>query len=59
MTLKSGRDMLVRIGDGGVPPVFTAAAGLRMKTISLNARTVDVTHADSAAAGANCSPGPG
>lgn len=49
MSAQAGRDMLVRIGDGGDPPVFTAAAGLRMKTISLNARTVDVTHADSAA----------
>ena len=47
MTLQSGRDMLVRIGDGGEPPAFTAAAGLRMKTISLNAKTIDVTHADS------------
>jgi TP901-1 family phage major tail protein len=47
MTPQSGRDMLVKIGDGGDPPVFTAAAGLRMKTISLNARTIDVTSADS------------
>lgn len=47
MTLQSGRDMLVRIGDGGEPPVYTAAAGLRMKTIALNARTIDATHADS------------
>jgi len=47
MTLQSGRDMLVRIGDGGEPPAFAAAAGLRMKTISLNAKTIDVTHADS------------
>ena len=50
MTLQSGRDMLVRIGDGGVPPAFAAAAGLRMKTISLNAKTIDVTHADSTGA---------
>ncbi|MEP3074406.1 phage major tail protein, TP901-1 family [Maricaulis sp.] len=48
MTLQSGRDVLLRIGDGGEPPAYAAAAGLRMKTISLNARTVDVTHADSA-----------
>lgn len=50
MTLQSGRDMLVRIGDGGAPPAFTAAAGLRMKTISLNAKTIDVTHAESTGA---------
>jgi len=47
MTVQSGRDILIRIGDGGDPPVFTAAAGLRLKTISLNARLIDVTHADS------------
>lgn len=48
MSVQSGRDILIRIGDGGDPPVFTSAAGLRLKTISLNARTVDVTNADSA-----------
>lgn len=47
MSVQSGRDILIRIGDGGDPPVFTAAAGLRLKTISLNARLIDVTHADS------------
>lgn len=47
MSVQSGRDILIRIGDGGDPPVFTAAAGLRLKTISLNARLVDVTNADS------------
>lgn len=47
MTIQSGRDVLVRIGDGGDPQNFTAAAGLRMKTISLNAKTVDVTHSES------------
>ena len=39
--------MLLAIGDGGDPQAFTAGAGLRAKSISLNARTVDVTHADS------------
>ncbi|OLF72282.1 phage tail protein [Maricaulis sp. W15] len=48
MSVQSGRDILIRIGDGGDPPVFTSAAGLRLKTISLNARTVDVTNTDSA-----------
>jgi TP901-1 family phage major tail protein len=47
MSVQSGRDILIRIGDGGDPPVYTAAAGLRLKTISLNARLVDVTNADS------------
>ena len=48
MTVQSGKDVLVKIGDGAEPQSFTAAAGLRAKTISLNARTVDVTSADSA-----------
>tara|TARA_R110000868_G_scaffold322583_2_gene583529 strand:+ start:2274 stop:2690 length:417 start_codon:yes stop_codon:yes gene_type:complete len=47
MTIQSGKDILLKIGDGGDPQQFAAAAGLRMKTISLNARSVDVTTADS------------
>ncbi|MHA6288270.1 phage major tail protein, TP901-1 family [Maricaulis sp. CAU 1757] len=47
MAIQAGRDMLVRLGDGLEPQGFVAAAGLRMKTISLNARSIDVTHADS------------
>tara|TARA_R110002072_G_scaffold104999_3_gene229669 strand:- start:517 stop:933 length:417 start_codon:yes stop_codon:yes gene_type:complete len=47
MTIQSGKDILLKIGDGGDPQGFAAAAGLRMKTISLNARSVDVTTADS------------
>lgn len=47
MTAQSGKDILLKIGDGGEPESFAAVAGLRAKTISLNARTVDATHADS------------
>ena len=47
MTVQPGRDILIRIGDSADPPTFTSAAGLRLKTISLNARPVDVTHAES------------
>jgi len=47
MTAQRGKDMLVRIGDGGSPETFTSVAGLRTKTISLNAREVDTTHAES------------
>ena len=47
MTIQSGKDILLKIGDGGTPQSFTSAAGLRMKTISLNARSIDVTTADS------------
>ena len=47
MTVQSGKDILLKIGDGGDPEGFTSVAGLRAKTISLNARTIDATHADS------------
>lgn len=47
MTAQRGKDMLVKIGDGGSPENFTTVAGLRTRTISLNAREVDATHAES------------
>lgn len=46
MAAQRGKDMLLKIEDA--PGVFTAVAGLRARTISLNARTVDATDADSA-----------
>ena len=48
MAAQKGKDMLLRIGDSGAPPVFTAVAGLRARTISLNAKAVDATDGDSA-----------
>lgn len=48
MTAQAGKDMLLKIGDGGTPEAFTTVAGLRARTLSLNARSVDVTDADSA-----------
>ena len=47
MTAQRGRDILLKI-EGGTAGVFTTVAGLRARTITLNARTVDVTDADSA-----------
>lgn len=47
MTAQSGKDLLLKIGDGGDPESFASVAGLRAKTITLNARTVDATNADS------------
>jgi len=47
MTAQAGKDILLKIGDGAASESFAAVAGLRAKTISLNARPVDVTHADS------------
>jgi TP901-1 family phage major tail protein len=48
MTAQRGKDLLIKIGDGASPEVFTTVAGLRATTLSFNAQTVDVTNADSA-----------
>ncbi|NWG71786.1 MAG: phage major tail protein, TP901-1 family [Parvularculaceae bacterium] len=47
MTAQRGKDMLLKIGDGGAPEAFTSVGGLRARTLSLNAAAVDVTHAES------------
>ena len=48
MSAQKGRDLLVKIGDGGSPETFATVAGLRATTLSFNSTTVDVTNADSA-----------
>jgi TP901-1 family phage major tail protein len=48
MSAQKGKDLLVKIGDGGSPEVFTTVAGLRATTLAFNAQSVDVTNADSA-----------
>jgi TP901-1 family phage major tail protein len=47
MTAQRGKDLLLKLGDGAEPETFTSVAGLRTKTLSLNAAAVDVTHAQS------------
>jgi len=47
MAAHAGRDMLLKIGDGAEPQAFTTMAGLRARTLSLNARPVDITHGES------------
>lgn len=47
MTAKPGKDLLLKIGDDGDPESFTTIAGLRTRTLSLNAQTIDVTHSGS------------
>lgn len=47
MAGQKGRDVLIKIGDGEDPEVFATVAGIRAKTISLNARTVDGTSGES------------
>lgn len=50
MSGQKGRDVLIKIGDGGAPEAFVTVAGIRAKTISLNARTVDGTTGESSEA---------
>ncbi len=47
MSGQKGRDVLIKIGDGEDPESFTTIAGIRAKTISLNARPVDDTSGES------------
>ncbi|MBL8545631.1 MAG: phage major tail protein, TP901-1 family [Hyphomonadaceae bacterium] len=47
MSGQKGRDVLIKIGDGGDPEAFATVAGIRAKTISLNARSVDGTSGES------------
>lgn len=47
MSTQKGKDLLIKIGDGGEPELFTTVAGLRAKTIALNARAIDATDAES------------
>ncbi len=47
MAVQKGRDLLLKISDGAGSPTFVTVAGLRARTVSLNARTVDVTDSGS------------
>jgi TP901-1 family phage major tail protein len=42
-----GRDVLIKIGDGGEPETFVTVAGIRARAISLSTRLVDATTAQS------------
>ena len=48
MSAQRGKDILLKIGDGGSPESFAAIGGLRTRAMSLNAATIDITHSDSA-----------
>jgi len=48
MSAQKGKDLLIKIGDGTDPEVFTTIAGLRATTLAFNAKPIDVTNADSA-----------
>jgi len=57
MTAQRGRDMLVKIRDEA--GAFMTVAGLRSKTLTFNARTIDVTDHDSADQWRELLPGSG
>lgn len=59
MAGQAGRNVVVRIGDGGSPESFDVVAGVRSRAIRLGARIVDATHADSAGAWRRLSAGAG
>ena len=48
MAVQKGAEVLVKIGNGASPEVFTTIGGLRDTSISINQETVDVTTKDSA-----------
>jgi TP901-1 family phage major tail protein len=47
MAAQKGKDLLLRVDSTGTGS-FATVAGLRSRSISFNAETVDITHADSA-----------
>lgn len=46
MAAQKGSALLIKVGDGASPEVFTTVAGLRTKTVTLNNETVDITNSD-------------
>jgi len=48
MSAQRGKDLLIKIGNGATPEIFTTVAGLRATTLAFNAQNVDVTNSDSA-----------
>jgi len=47
MAAQKGRDILLKLSDGALSPAFVTVAGLRARTLSLNARSIDITDSDS------------
>ena len=47
MAAQKGKDLLLKADSTGAG-VFTTIAGLRTRTLSINAESVDITHAESA-----------
>lgn len=48
MSIQAGQDVLIKLEDGVTPGNFISVAGIRAKSISLNAGLIDATHTGSA-----------
>jgi len=46
MAKHAGKDMLIYLGDGASPEVFSLIVGLRSKSFSINNEQIDVTDSD-------------
>ncbi|RIJ20386.1 phage major tail protein, TP901-1 family [Henriciella barbarensis] len=47
MSGQKGRDVLIKISDGGAPEAFTTVAGIRTSSFDLKQKSVDATSMDS------------
>lgn len=47
MAAEKGRTFLLKVGNGGIPPVYTTIAGMRTTQMSVNGEAVNVTSKDS------------
>ena len=47
MSAEKGRAFLLKVGDGGAPPVFATVAGMRTTQLSVNGEAVNITSKDS------------
>ncbi len=47
MAAQKGSALIMRVGNGGSPETFTAVAGLRSTSLTVNNESVDVTNKDS------------
>ena len=50
MAAQQGKALLMKIGDGASPEVFTTIGGMRSNTLTMNDEMVDITNKDSAGA---------
>ena len=50
MAAQQGKALLMKIGNGASPEVFTTIGGMRSNTLTMNDEMVDITNKDSAGA---------